>query len=167
MATRKTITKAQAVRYRNGSRAVKSEILDVVCAVTGYHRDYARRALRLATSLPSPCKPAQSSLFPLAHLPKVGTGRTLCVGPPPATDMECVAVSTLIETDARSRAVIPGHMNQRFLLQENEDGSLLLQPASVVTDAQLEYDGDPELRALLARAAQSSTVHRSRQRRQA
>ena len=47
-ATRKTITKAQAVRYRNGSRAVKSEILDVVCAVTGYHRDYARRALRLA-----------------------------------------------------------------------------------------------------------------------
>jgi hypothetical protein len=36
-----------------------------------------------------------------------------------------------------------------------------------VTDAQLEYDGDPELRALLARAAQSSTVHRSRQRRQA
>ena len=51
--------------------------------------------------------------------------------------------------------------------QENADGSLLLQPASVVTDAQLEYDGDPELRALLARAAKSSTVHRSRQRRQA
>jgi hypothetical protein len=48
MATRKTITKAQAVRYRNGSRAVKWEILDVVCAVTEYHRDYARRALRLA-----------------------------------------------------------------------------------------------------------------------
>ena len=72
-------------------------------------------------------------------------------------------MSTLIETDARSRVVIPGHMNQRFLLQENEDGSILLQPASVVTDAQLEYDGDPELRALLTRAAQSSTVRRRRQ----
>jgi hypothetical protein len=48
MATRKTITKAQAVRYRMGSRAVKSQILDSVCAVTGYHRDYARRALWLA-----------------------------------------------------------------------------------------------------------------------
>jgi len=48
MATRKTITKAQAVRYRMGSRAVKSEILYVVCAVTGYHPDYARRALRTA-----------------------------------------------------------------------------------------------------------------------
>ena len=33
-------------------------------------------------------------------------------------------MSTLIETDARSRVVIPGHMNQRFLLQENEDGSI-------------------------------------------
>jgi hypothetical protein len=31
-----------------GSRAVKSEILNAVCAVTGYSRDYARRALRLA-----------------------------------------------------------------------------------------------------------------------
>ena len=48
MATGRTITRAQAVRYGNGSRAVKSEILDVVCAVTGYHRDYACRALRLA-----------------------------------------------------------------------------------------------------------------------
>src|SRR5450759_1402035 len=105
--------------------------------------------------------------IPTGPLAQRGNGRILCVGPPPATDLECVPVSTLIETDGRSRAVIPGHKNQRFLLQENEDGSLLLQPASAVTDAQLEYDGDPELRALLARAAQSSTVRRSRQRRQA
>jgi hypothetical protein len=75
-------------------------------------------------------------------------------------------VTILIETDSRSRAVIPGHPNQRFLLQENEDGSLLLH-ASVVTDAQQEYDGDPELRALLTRATQSSTVRRSRPRRPA
>jgi hypothetical protein len=71
----------------------------------------------------------------------------------------------IIETDARSRAVIPGHSNERFLLQENSDGSILLQPARVVTEAQLEYDGDPELRALLTRATQSTTVHRRRQRR--
>lgn len=76
-------------------------------------------------------------------------------------------MSILIETDARSRVVLPGHVNQRFLVQENEDGSILLQPASVVTDAQLEYDGDPELQALLARASQSSTVLRARQRRPA
>ena len=76
-------------------------------------------------------------------------------------------MTILIETDSRSRAVIPGHSNQRFLLQENEDGSLLLQPASVVTDAQQAYDAAPELRALLTRAAQSSTVRRSRRRRPA
>jgi len=73
----------------------------------------------------------------------------------------------LIQTDARSRVVIPGHVNQRFLVQENEDGSILLQPASVVTDAQLEYDCDPELLALLTRASQSSTVRQARQRRPA
>jgi hypothetical protein len=56
MATRKAITKAQALRYRSGSRAVKSQILDAVCAVTGYHRDYARRALRRAL-MPRVVKP--------------------------------------------------------------------------------------------------------------
>ena len=48
MATRQAITKTQATRYRSGSRAVKSEILDAVCAVTGLNRDYARRALKQA-----------------------------------------------------------------------------------------------------------------------
>jgi hypothetical protein len=77
------------------------------------------------------------------------------------------AAETIIETDARSRAVLPGHSNERFLLRENSDGSLLLQPARVVTEAQAEYDGDPQLRALLARAASSPTVRRSRSRRPA
>ena len=48
MATRKAITRALAVRYRDGSRTLKADILDTVCGLTGYHRDYARRALRLA-----------------------------------------------------------------------------------------------------------------------
>ena len=71
----------------------------------------------------------------------------------------------LIETDARSRAVLPGQPNQRFLMRVNEDGSILLQPAHVVTDAQQEYNSNPELRDLLARAATSPTVRRSRHRR--
>lgn len=68
----------------------------------------------------------------------------------------------IVETDSRSRVVLPGHSNQRFVVQENADGSLLLQPARVVTEAQLEYNSDPELRALLTRASQSPTVHRRR-----
>jgi hypothetical protein len=50
-------------------------------------------------------------------------------------------------------------------MRVNADGSILLQPARVVTDAQQEYDSDPELRDLLARAAASPTVRRTRQRR--
>lgn len=70
-----------------------------------------------------------------------------------------------VETDGRSRVVLPGHSNQRFLVQENPDGSILLQPARVVSEAQAEYDNDPELRALLARATHSPTVRRNRERR--
>ena len=78
--------------------------------------------------------------------------------------VEEAALSILVETDARSRVVLPGHSNERFVLQEQEDGSILLQPAVVVTRAQAEYDGDPELQALLTRAAHSTTVRRSRKR---
>src|SRR3954453_14077739 len=46
MATGKAITKALAVKYRNASKELKGEILDTVCGLTGYHRDYARRVLR-------------------------------------------------------------------------------------------------------------------------
>ncbi|OIN82360.1 hypothetical protein [Mycobacterium malmoense] len=71
----------------------------------------------------------------------------------------------MVETDNRSRVVLPGHPNQRFVLRENDDGSLPLQPARVVTEAQHEYDSDPELRELLSRAAASPTVRRARRRR--
>ncbi len=70
-----------------------------------------------------------------------------------------------VETDDRSRVVLPGHPNKRFIVRENDDGSILLQPARVVTEAQHEYDSDPELQDLLARAAASTTVRRTRQRR--
>jgi len=76
-------------------------------------------------------------------------------------------MAIVVETDNRSRVVIPGHSNERFVVQENADGSVLLQPARVVTEAQLEYDSNPELRDLLARASAAPTVRRSRQRRTA
>ena len=55
MATRKAITKALAVQYRGASKELKGEILDTVCGLTGYHRDYARRALRAALK-PAPVR---------------------------------------------------------------------------------------------------------------
>lgn len=74
-------------------------------------------------------------------------------------------MDVLVETDGRSRVVLPGHPNQRFVLTEQSDGSLLLQPAVVVTAAQHEYERDSELQALLAQATRSQSVGRRRTRR--
>lgn len=47
MASRKAVTAAQLGRWVKATRAEKGEILDVVCAVTGWHRDHARKAIRM------------------------------------------------------------------------------------------------------------------------
>ncbi|MCL2849624.1 MAG: hypothetical protein FWE61_06230 [Micrococcales bacterium] len=66
------------------------------------------------------------------------------------------------QTDSRSRLVLPGHPDQLYIVQPHEDGSILLMPGRVVSDAQLEYDNSPELQNLLARAQASPTVRRTR-----
>jgi hypothetical protein len=48
MAQRDAVTRQIALRYRDAGRGEKSRILDEVCAVTGWHRDHARKALRTA-----------------------------------------------------------------------------------------------------------------------
>lgn len=48
MAGRRAVTKGQALKYRAATRAGKSQILNAVCEVTGFNRDYARRALKAA-----------------------------------------------------------------------------------------------------------------------
>ena len=68
----------------------------------------------------------------------------------------------MIETDERSRVGLPGHARQRFVLQEKYDGCILLLPAVVITEALLEFDRSSELQDLLARAATSASVRKSR-----
>lgn len=48
LAVRRQVTKAQLDRWPKASKVEKSAILDAVCEVTGWHRDHARKAIRVA-----------------------------------------------------------------------------------------------------------------------
>lgn len=48
MGQRKAVTRAMAVRYRSASKGSKAVMLDELCALTGWQRDHARKALRVA-----------------------------------------------------------------------------------------------------------------------
>jgi hypothetical protein len=64
LAARRAITKAQLTKWPKATKAEKSAILDAVCAVTGWHRDHARKAIRRALADqrrggPAPRKPRE------------------------------------------------------------------------------------------------------------
>jgi len=56
MAERHAVTRKLAGEYRRAGKRRKGEILDMLCSITGYHRDHAARLLRAG---PKRCGPAR------------------------------------------------------------------------------------------------------------
>jgi hypothetical protein len=52
MAERRAVTREMAIRYRKAPKKQKQLMLDELCALTGWHRDHARRALRTEWAAP-------------------------------------------------------------------------------------------------------------------
>lgn len=58
---------------------------------------------------------------------------------PPSTPM--------IEVDGRNRVTLPGKAHRRYLMHEQEDGTVILEPAVVLSELEASYRADPEIQA--------------------
>jgi hypothetical protein len=65
LAVRRRVTAAMVKKYRKAGKVEKSQILDHLCEVTGWHRDHARKALRAAMTAGSGPPQARRSREPV------------------------------------------------------------------------------------------------------
>lgn len=65
LAVRRQVTAAMVKRWPKATRVEKSQMLDQLCAVTDWHRDHARKAIRQAVAAVGSDPPARRTRPPV------------------------------------------------------------------------------------------------------
>lgn len=72
-------------------------------------------------------------------------------------------MSHVLETDSRSRLTLPGgRANRRYLVHEESDGTLILEPAVVISEREARFQADAELQTRIAHAQVHPETRRPR-----
>lgn len=71
-------------------------------------------------------------------------------------------MSTMIEIDGRSRVTLPGKAGRRYLMHEDADGTVVLEPAVVLSEMELRAMRSSEIQATLAASQRNPQDRRPR-----
>jgi hypothetical protein len=75
------------------------------------------------------------------------------------------AAAVPVFTDKQSRLVLRGHPNRTFLMRENADGVITLEPAVVISELEKRYLANASLQTQIAEAREHPERSRPRPKR--